>query len=201
MPLDDDILAKIRHIGGFNDGQGRPVWDVQSFYQRLVDEAPAGARICEVGCYHARSLAYLALAAKKSGKGIKVLAADWFRGQAGFPLDGHAMADGVMGELYKLGVLDDVTLIANKSHLAAEWVADNSLWAVFIDDDHGEEAVRASISGWLPKVVSGGILAGHDYAWPGPQKVCPELCPGHEVVEFTTYEDRVTRDVFCYRKP
>jgi hypothetical protein len=41
--------------------------------------------------------------------------------------------------------------------------APNNLDFVFIDADHTEEAVRADIEAWLPKVRPGGLLAGHDY--------------------------------------
>jgi hypothetical protein len=34
---------------------------------------------------------------------------------------------------------------------------------VYIDGDHGFDAVKADISAWWPKVKNGGILAGHDY--------------------------------------
>ena len=38
---------------------------------------------------------------------------------------------------------------------------------VFIDADHRYESVKADILGWMPKVRKGGVIAGHDYKWPG----------------------------------
>jgi hypothetical protein len=47
---------------------------------------------------------------------------------------------------------------------AATTFRDASLDFVFLDADHGYEAVRADIAAWLPKVKPGGLLSGHDYA-------------------------------------
>lgn len=46
---------------------------------------------------------------------------------------------------------------------ASREVQDGSLDFVFIDADHGYEAVREDIALWTPKVRSGGWLGGHDY--------------------------------------
>ena len=38
-----------------------------------------------------------------------------------------------------------------------------SVHGIFIDGDHSYEAVRADLAAWEPKLVPGGILAGHDF--------------------------------------
>lgn len=58
---------------------------------------------------------------------------------------------------------------------AATRVADRSLDFVYIDGNHGFEAVSADLAHWIPKVRSGGIVSGHDY------RVCPNK-PGIQVV-------------------
>lgn len=40
---------------------------------------------------------------------------------------------------------------------------------LFIDGDHGCEVVTQDIANWIPKVVSGGIIAFHDYTLPPPR--------------------------------
>lgn len=65
-----------------------------------------------------------------------------------------------------LAFLDDarnVTLIQLPSVEAAEMFKAGSLDAVYIDGDHSEEAVRADIRAWLPKIKPGGWIGGHDY--------------------------------------
>jgi len=47
---------------------------------------------------------------------------------------------------------------------AAKSVADGTLDFVFIDANHSEPYVSQDIEAWTPKVRSGGIVSGHDYA-------------------------------------
>ncbi len=46
---------------------------------------------------------------------------------------------------------------------AASKFVDSTLDFVFIDGDHSYAAVKADIAAWWPKLVSGGLLSGHDY--------------------------------------
>jgi len=52
--------------------------------------------------------------------------------------------------------------------------ADGSLDWVYIDANHTYKYVRQDILLWLPKVRSGGILAGHDYV-DGPARGRPDI--------------------------
>ena len=178
LAVDEGIVAKAMPISGW--GAER---DIMGFYEALVRAAPPGATVVEVGFFHGRSLAYLALAAKREAKGLNVVGVDWCRGQKG-DVQGEAMADSVLRTLDRLDVLDHVTLLVNRSEAAAKVIADGSLWAVFIDDDHEEPLVRRSCEAWFPKVMPGGVFAGHDYHWGGVQKVVRESYPQHKVFAF-----------------
>lgn len=46
---------------------------------------------------------------------------------------------------------------------AASHISDNHLDFVFIDGAHSYEGCLADIKAWLPKVVKGGIIGGHDF--------------------------------------
>ena len=59
--------------------------------------------------------------------------------------------------------LYDATLVKLDSLLAAKDVPDKSLDFVYIDADHWFQAVVADLAAWVPKVRSGGVVAGHDY--------------------------------------
>ena len=59
---------------------------------------------------------------------------------------------------------------------AATRYKDLSLDFVFLDGDHGYEAVKADIQAWLPKLKPGAILGGHDYSldWPDVMRAANE---------------------------
>jgi predicted O-methyltransferase YrrM len=46
---------------------------------------------------------------------------------------------------------------------------------VFIDADHSYEGCRGDILAYRPLVKPGGVLAGHDYHWPGVKQAVDEL--------------------------
>jgi len=66
---------------------------------------------------------------------------------------------------------------------AAKQFEEESLDFVFIDGDHSYTAVKADIIAWLPRVRTGGILAGHDYyqRWPGVVRAVDELLGAREL--------------------
>ena len=56
-----------------------------------------------------------------------------------------------------------VKLCKMSSKEAASIFADNEFDYVYLDACHSYEAVKQDIELWWPKVITGGILAGHDY--------------------------------------
>jgi predicted O-methyltransferase YrrM len=86
---------------------------------------------------------------------------------------------------------DRVTIIRKPSIEAAELFDDKSLDLVFIDGNHEYEFVKRDILAWYPKIKTGGVLSGHDYA------VDVKGCEGvvravHEVLdEFKLDTDKV----------
>lgn len=54
-------------------------------------------------------------------------------------------------------------VIRGESVAVSRAFRDDSLGFVYIDGQHHYEAVIADIKAWLPKVMVGGVLAGHDY--------------------------------------
>jgi predicted O-methyltransferase YrrM len=169
--------------------QATPGWfNYAPFWDDAVATAPEGATLLEVGVFCGKSLAYLARAAKASGKGLKVVGVDTFEGSpehrdgsAGnlHELPRFALAALCMQYLETAGVLNDVFLIRAESVKAAALFADASLHAVFLDADHSEEAVRADVLAWSQKVAPGGFLGGDDYhIFPGVKAAVDALVPG-----------------------
>jgi hypothetical protein len=56
---------------------------------------------------------------------------------------------------------------------------------VFIDGDHAQDAVRADIAEALRVVVSGGIIAGHDYCWGNAvSRAVKDAFPSHRLADW-----------------
>jgi SAM-dependent methyltransferase len=53
--------------------------------------------------------------------------------------------------------------IRELTHAAAKLIPDDSQDLIYVDADHTYPSVREDIADWLPKLRSGGIMAGHDY--------------------------------------
>ena len=60
-----------------------------------------------------------------------------------------------------------ITHIGKMSWDLAEEFDDNSVHFVYVDANHQPEGVTKDAEVWLPKIINGGILGGHDY--------CPEF--------------------------
>lgn len=123
------------------------------FYSWLAGEYPNGHGV-EVGSYMGRSAAYLAVEIANHGGQGKLDLVDTFT--AGAPARevrrllepaGH-----VIGNLHSGLSWDGARLYGNAS-----------LDYVYIDADHHYEGVCRDLDAWLPKVKSGGIIAGHDF--------------------------------------
>jgi len=54
-------------------------------------------------------------------------------------------------------------ILKGLSYQMAENVPDNSIGLLYIDCDHSYEGVTNDIESWYDKVVSGGLIAFHDY--------------------------------------
>jgi predicted O-methyltransferase YrrM len=70
--------------------------------------------------------------------------------------------------LSRVGLEDRVELIfADSSTLPIET---GSIDFVFVDGDHGYEAVSRDVAHWVPALRRGGILLLHDAKWPEPSR-------------------------------
>lgn len=60
-----------------------------------------------------------------------------------------------------------VVVLKGWAHEMAKEVSDESLGMVYEDATHKQEWVLKNAEAWYPKLVPGGIYAGHDYLNPG----------------------------------
>lgn len=64
---------------------------------------------------------------------------------------------------------DNVTFLKGLSCDMVKLIPDNSLGFVYLDACHFYNEVKQDLEIWLPKIVKGGIMAGHDYLNTGYQ--------------------------------
>lgn len=142
-------------------------FDFPDVYRMIVDNAPKGATIVEVGVYAGKSLAYLAEYASFRGRVLDIVGIDRFDNCASSPDDGplpyvdHMAEVGHMLDKYCQPNIP--RLIRCDSDKAAELFRNGSVFAIWLDADHSREAVANDIRAWLPKLAENGVIGGHDY--------------------------------------
>lgn len=151
-------------------------------YKNMVRIAQEGDHFVEVGCWKGKSTAFMAVEIANSGKKINFDCIDTWKGSDDQKNDPMVLTD----TLYEhfLENMKPVEGFYNPRRMtsldAAASYPDNSLTFVFLDASHDYSNVKADIQAWLPKLKSGGILAGDDYNptdYPGLVKAVHELLP------------------------
>jgi len=149
------------------------------FYQIAVQDAPAGSKFCEVGCWLGRSTSYLGVEMINADKGLSLTCVDhWLGGDDIVPYQGDVFADFQKNVEPIKAVLD--IRKGNSVDIAKEF-ADETFYCILIDASHEYENVHADIKAWLPKLARGGIIAGDDFFKPGVSKAVNELLPDRNV--------------------
>ncbi len=143
-------------------------FDYSDLYNRAVDEAPPNSWLVEIGVYHGASLRHLAHAAKAADKNLTVVGIDWGRGSPELTkevtgLQYGNLASAMLATIVTAGVADDCSIILAPSVKAAKFIPDGACAMVFLDAGHDFKDVEEEIRAFLPKVMPGGIMAGHDY--------------------------------------
>jgi hypothetical protein len=169
-----------------------------NLYLEMVEKFPSGSKFVEVGSWKGKSSAYMAVEIANSTKNIEFYCVDTWEGSLE-----HEEMD--LSGLYDL-FIDNMSPLVNYykpirklSIEASKDFEDNSLDFVFIDASHQYEDVKNDIIHWLPKIKSGGILAGHDYpsdgggCFAGVYKAVNELLTGFNVNSVT--------NTYVYTKP
>lgn len=158
-----------------------PGWaSFRQFYIDAVAEASSGSHFVEVGCWHGKSAAFMAVEIINSGKSIRFDCVDlWLDGG---PDLRHKAVTGLYESFLRhtASVRHVVRPVRMDSVEASKKYADGSLDFVMIDASHVYEDAIADIRAWSPKVKAGGVLAGDDYGWPGVRMACDEFF-GREV--------------------
>lgn len=188
---------------------GRAAWrpglegwaeDILPYYGQLAGQLPAGARVVEVGVAHGRSAVYLAeQLIKHQRTDVELWCVDFWPGREFRKI--VATLGGLLEEEREPGIqtklVDLLRIVRCEGARGARLFDDGSLDAVFIDSDHEEPGMLEHLRAWLPKVKSGGRLAGHDYGepdWPGVARAVDGFFGAEKV-------GRPTRSVWEVRIP
>lgn len=149
-------------------------------YRELYSALPLGSKTAELGTWKGKSLC--SVADIIDDRSIEVVAVDTFKGTQ-TEKEAWAFKDaltqdiqaGFVEELKKRHIENLVRVLAMTTLEAATKVPDDEFDFIFIDADHAYESVKADIQAWLPKVKSGGILAGDDYTFGSVSSAVHEL--------------------------
>lgn len=139
-------IGKARLIRGWMD-ENELVW--------LAEQAEKHTRIVEIGSFCGRSCR--ALADNTTGT---VTAVDTW----GIEHPAYGEISGLYNTFQENMIgLTNIRVVKKMSLDAAAELASERFDMVFIDADHRYGSVKADIEAWLPLIVPGGLICGHDY--------------------------------------
>jgi len=145
-------------------------------YTRLIDSMPSNGTFVEVGAWLGRSTSFLCANASYHQH---IVVVDTWLGSASELLTTHRLASQIDLFVAFTNNLKGYTYTPYRipSKEAAKLFQDGSLDVVFIDAEHTFETTKEDIQSWLPKVKSGGYIAGHDYSpnWKGVMQAVDEI--------------------------
>ena len=158
-------------------------WMSERELQWLSDRAKEHNLIVELGSYRGRSTRALG----DSTKG-KVIAIDHWQGEPHLPME-QEERDRLFKE-FKANLSDlienEKVVPVNVNHADVNTVpmlAEIKPDFVFVDGDHNQS--RRDIQTWLPKIILGGIIAGHDSTHIPIAKTVAELLPSFKLIKNT----------------
>ena len=137
-------------------------------YKDMVEQAEDGCVFVEIGSFKGRSSAYMAVEIANSGKKIQFDCVDPMQLMSHYAKSAEEKPEEFEGyseiEFHNrmISVKDYYSLKAMTSDEAVKLYKDGSIDFLMIDGDHTYEAVKRDIEQWLPKMRSGGMIAGDD---------------------------------------
>jgi hypothetical protein len=150
-------------------------------YKDIIDQAEDGSLFVEIGSYKGKSAAFMTVEIANSKKDIKFECVDPMELMGAYlnmpqsEKDGYSASDfhsrlKSVKDYYKLNQLT--------SNNAASLYEDGSIDFLMIDGDHSYEGVKQDIMNYLPKMKSGGLIAGDDAYDPEIQRALADAA-GH----------------------
>ena len=169
-------------------------------YLKWADEVPNGATIVELGTLCGRSACCLMTALEQAGKNrTQLVVVDrwpvaspghkWWEGS-----DELALLDGDPLTLTRMNLArwkKQVSVVQFDVAAVSKMFLAESVWGVMLDANHTHEATVQYTGEWMPKIVPGGYMGGHDYL--------PDSYPGLvKAVDDTYGKERVNHYGCCW---
>lgn len=192
-------FSEIDQLEGLVDAEvGRVLYD----YAIAV---PADQAIVEIGAYHGKSTAYLALAARQ-GAGQTVITVDtWSEDNSDWRAAVKSRIasptfDKFMEQLTWIGLIDQVEPHVGESReVAAEYAEAlksddvDPIGLLYVDGDHSYEAVMADFNAWRGSMARNGVMIFDDYTRtnPGVVRALRELRDSGRIKPIATVLNRL----------
>lgn len=154
-------------IEHYYENIGENWFTYDDLYKSMIEKYGNNSHFIEVGCWLGRSTCYMGVEIANSNYNIKFDGVDTWEGS----IEHQGLEEIKNGTLYDefLKNIEPIKHIVNPIRMtsieASKIYEDNSLDFVFIDASHEYKDVLDDITHWLPKVKSGGCIAGHDYEY------------------------------------
>jgi predicted O-methyltransferase YrrM len=139
-------------------------------YNEMVESAKGGETFVEVGAWFGKSTNHLATKIKESGKDIKFISVDTWKGTDDEELHQNivgAFNGDIFYEFIDNTVLSDnygtFDTIKDTSHNAANQFQNGSIDFIMLDAGHSYDSLMEDVKVWYNKVKPGGIISGDDY--------------------------------------
>lgn len=135
----------------------------ESTLEKLVSNV--NGFMCEIGCWTGHSTSILARRAKEIGSYVYVI--DNFEGNEGTPLaefsKDNSVRDMFIENMKEEDLFNNIILHTADSNKAYQYLSDKKFSLIFIDAGHKYSEVKSDLTHYLPKLITGGIICGHDY--------------------------------------
>jgi len=155
-----------------------PGWfDFENLYEAAIAAAPDGGMLVEIGCWMGKSAHFMCSKIRASGKKLRFVCVDTWQGSVEHQPHMAALGGSVRPHFDKFMKEHEgyYEAIQKPSLEAVHDFPDASINFLFIDGSHEYDDVKADVTAWLPKVVPGGVIAGHDFNWEGVRRAVDEL--------------------------
>lgn len=147
-------------------------------YKDIVKQADDNSLFVEIGSYKGKSAAFMAVEIANSGKKIKFECIDPMQLMGAYLNMPQNEKDGYSSEEFHKrleSVKDYYKLHQMTSDEACKLYEDRSIDFLLIDGDHSYEGVKKDLMNFIPKMRSGGLIAGDDAYDPQIMKAVREV--------------------------